>query len=105
MAQTAVGRLKRMIGVSEVLIPQIAQWITTGMVAKGKLLHAGVTAARAIVKERGGQKVVFGMKWLINRIKGGYVFGDVVAAYADEKRMPVVALAQYRGGVWGRPRS
>ena len=96
VAQTAVGKLKQMIEVSEVLAPQIAQWVTTGVVASGKIVHAGITAARAIVKDQAGKKVVFGMKWLINRIKGGYVFGDVVEAYADEKKMPLESLKQYR---------
>lgn len=96
VTHAAVAKLRRMVEVSAVLIPQIAQWVTTGVVAKGKIVHAGITAARAIVKERGGQKVVFGMKWLINRITGGYVFGEMVEAYADEKKMPLESLKQYR---------
>jgi hypothetical protein len=94
--QSAVVKLQRMVEVSEQLIPQIAQWVTTGVVAKGKILHAGITAARAIVKEKRGKKVAFGMTWLINRVKGGYVFGEMVEAYADEKKMPLESLKQYR---------
>ena len=96
VSQAAVAKLRRMVEVSAELIPQIAQWITTGVVAKGKLLHAGITSARAIVKEQAGRKVAFGMKWLINRITGGYVFGEMVEAYADERKMPVESLQQYR---------
>jgi hypothetical protein len=47
-------------------------------------------------QEPGGKKVEFGLKWLLNRIEGGYVFGTVVRAQADEKQMPLVALSQYR---------
>ena len=94
--QAAVEKLKQMEEVSATLLPQIAQWVTTGVVAKGKILHAGITEARAIVRNKAGKKVEFGLKWLINRITGGYVFGEVVAAQADEKKMPIVALKQYR---------
>lgn len=96
VAQAAVAKLGRLVEVSEEVIPQIAQWVTTGVVAKGKILHAGITSARAIVKEKSGEKVKFGMKWLINRITGGYVFGEMVEAYADEKKMPLESLEQYR---------
>jgi len=94
--QSAVAKLKQMATVTQVLIPQIVQWLATGVVASGKLLHAGITTARAIVKNKVGKKVEFGLKWLLNRIEGGYVFGTVVGAYADEKQMPLVALRQYR---------
>jgi hypothetical protein len=94
--KSAVAKLKQMATVSQVLLPQIVQWLATGVVASGKLLHAGITTARAIVKNKVGKKVEFGLKWLLNRIEGGYVFGTVVGAHADEKQMPLVALRQYR---------
>jgi rRNA-processing protein FCF1 len=94
--KSAVAKLKQMATVTQVLIPQIVQWLATGVVASGKLLHAGITTARAIVKNKVGKKVEFGLKWLLNRIEGGYVFGTVVGAHADEKQMPLIALRQYR---------
>jgi hypothetical protein len=94
--QSARAKLQQMVAVIQVLLPQIVQWLATGVVASGKLLHAGITTARAIVKNKVGKKVEFGLKWLLNRIDGGYVFGTVVAAHADEKQMPLEALRQYR---------
>jgi hypothetical protein len=94
--KSAIAKLTQMATVTQVLLPQIAQWLATGVVASGKLLHAGITTARAIVKNKVGKKVEFGLKWLLNRIEGGYVFGTVVGAHADEKQMPLVALSQYR---------
>ena len=94
--EAAVTTLKRIAEVSATLLPQIAQWVTTGVVAQAKILHAGITEARAIVRNKEGKKVEFGFKWLINRTGGGYVFGDVVAAHGDEKKMPLHALKQYR---------
>jgi hypothetical protein len=92
--QRVKAHLAAMAEVARVLLPQIRQWLTTGKVATEKILHAGLTAARAISKGQG--KVKFGMKWLINRLAGGYVFGERVAARADENQMPMEAERQYR---------
>jgi hypothetical protein len=88
------AKLNRLVEVSQELIPQIKSWLKTGRVATEKILHAGITAARAIVKGRG--KVKFGMKWLICRVRGGYLFGRRVEARADENKMPQEALMDHR---------
>ena len=36
------------------------------------------------------------MAYLISRLSGGYVFGERITANADEKQMPLKALAGYR---------
>jgi hypothetical protein len=92
--QGAAATLNRMGEVARTLLPQIKQWVKTGRVATEKILHPGITAARAITKGRG--KVKFGMKWLINRLSGGYLFGRRVEARADETKMPAEALKEYR---------
>jgi hypothetical protein len=92
--QRAAATLRRMVAVAHTLLPQIKQWLKTGKVATEKILHAGLTQARAITKGKG--KVKFGMKWLINRVKGGYLFGQRVAARADETQMPEEAVKAYR---------
>ncbi len=92
--QQAVSKLKRMVEVGRKLLPQIKQWLETGKVAAGKIIHAGLNTARAIVK--GGGRVKFGFKWRINRLTGGYLFGRRVAAQADENRQPAGALKDYR---------
>src|SRR5262245_47302778 len=94
--RSAVAKLQQLAAVTHILIPQIQQWLATGVVASGKLLHAGITTARAIVKNKVGKKVEFGLKWLMTRIEGGYVLGPVVPAHADERQMPLAALRQYR---------
>jgi hypothetical protein len=96
VTQSAVKKLERMVEVSAKLLPQILQWLQTGVVATGKILHAGITSARAIVKNKAGKRVEFGLKWLINRIEGGYVFGRVVEARADERSMPIEAIKDYQ---------
>jgi hypothetical protein len=92
--QRAAATLRQLVEVARTLLPQIQQWLQTGKVATEKILHAGIPAARAIPKGRGSVK--FGMKWLINRLAGGYLFGERVAARADENKMPEAALQAYR---------
>lgn len=92
----ALITLKTMHEVAKRLIPQIVQWITTGVVAKGKIVHAGLTQARAIVRNKAGKKVELGLPYLLSRLGGGYVFGTLIRGVVDESRMPLQALAGYR---------
>jgi len=92
----AITTRKTMHEVAKRLIPQIVQWITTGVVAKGKMVPVGVTQARALVRHKAGKEVECGLPYLLSRLGGGYVFGTVIRGVVDESKMPVQALAGYR---------
>jgi hypothetical protein len=94
--QNATATLASMHDVIKSLIGQIVQWVTTGVVAKDKIIHVGIPQARAIVRNKAGKKVEFGLAYLISRLGGGYLFGTRIEANADEKTMPLQALAGYR---------
>jgi hypothetical protein len=96
VTQSARATLGAMHEVAKRLIPQIVQWITTGVVAKGKIVHAGLLQARAIVRNKAGKKVEFGLPYLLSRLGGGYIFGAVIRGGVDESKMPLQALAGYR---------
>jgi hypothetical protein len=96
VTQHAITTLQTMHEVAKRLIPQIVQWLTTGVVAKGKILHAGVTQARALVRHKVGKEVEFGLPYLLNRLGGGYIFGTMIRGVVDESKMPLQALAGYR---------
>ena len=89
-------KLEVMKEVGEQLIPQIVEWMKTGIVAKGKIVHAGITEAKAIVRNKVGKKVEFGLKYLVNRIGGGYVFGSLVLGSVGETKMPGLSLSGYQ---------
>src|SRR4030095_14894451 len=78
VTQSATATLGTMHEVAKRLIPQIVQWITTEVVAKGKIVHAGLTQARALVRNKAGKKVEFGLPYLLSRLGGGYVFGTLI---------------------------
>jgi hypothetical protein len=94
--QSARSRLMAMHDVIKPLMVQIVQWMTTGVVAKNKIIHVGIPQARAIVRNKTGKKVEFGLAYLLSRLGGGYLFGTLIAANADEKQMPLKALSGYR---------
>jgi hypothetical protein len=96
VTQRAMATLGTMHEVARRLLPQIVQWITTGVVAKGKIVHAGLTQARALVRNKAGKAVEFGLPYLLSRIGGGYVFGTLIRGVVDESKMPLQALAGYR---------
>ncbi len=96
VTQSATATLAAMHEVAKRLIPQIVQWITTEVVAKGKIVHAGLTQARAMVRNKAGKKVEFGLPYLLSRLGGGYVFGTLIRGVVDESKMPVQALAGSR---------
>ena len=96
VTHNAITTLHTMHEVAKRLIPQIVQGITTGGVAKGKILHAGVTQGRAIVRHKAGKDVEFGLPYLLSRLGGGYVFGTVLRGGVEESQMPLQALATYR---------
>jgi hypothetical protein len=94
--QNARSRLVTMHEVIKPLMGQIVHWLTTGKVAANKIVHVGIPQARAIVRNKAGKKTEFGLAYLISRLGGGYVFGERITANADERQMPLKALAGYR---------
>jgi hypothetical protein len=96
VTHNAITTLTTMHEVARRLVPQIVQWSTTGVVAQGKIIHAGLTQARAIVRNKAGKKVEFGVPYLLNRLGGGDIFGTLIRGIVDESKMPLQALAGYR---------
>jgi hypothetical protein len=94
--QSARSRLMAMHEVIKPLMGQIVHWLTTGKVAANKIVHVGIPQARAIVRNKAGKQTEFGLAYLISRLGGGYLFGKRITANADERQMPLKALAGYR---------
>jgi hypothetical protein len=94
--QNARSRLVAMHEVIKPLMGQMVHWLTTGKVAANKIVHVGIPQARAIVRNKSGKKTEFGLAYLISRLGGGYLFGERITAHADERQMPLKALAGYR---------
>jgi len=94
--RAAIEKLKQMKEVATRLLPQIKHWLKTGKVAAGKILHAGITKAKAMVRNKVGKKVEFGLPYLINQIGGGFVFGQMLEKCPNESEMPLRSLQMYR---------
>ena len=96
ITKSACQQLSDMKRVIDTLIPQISYWLKTGYVAAGKILHPGITQAKAMVRNKAGKKVEFGLPYLINRLGGGYVFGKLLDKVPNETKMPLESLNGYR---------
>lgn len=55
------------------MMAQIANWIDSGKVVKGKIVSLFNTHFRAINRGKVGKQIEFGLKWGVNQIRGGYV--------------------------------
>lgn len=93
---SAVKKLQQMQEVATRLLPQIKYWMKTGKVASGKILRAGISKAKAIVRNKVGKKIEFGLPYLINQIGGGFVFGVMLESCPNEAEMPLQSLSSYR---------
>ena len=51
-----------------------------------------MTQAWALVRDKAGKQVEFGLPYLLSRLGGGYVFGTWIRGAVDESKMPLQAL-------------
>ena len=70
--------ITRITDVMERLLPQMRYFIETGFVASKKIIHLQMSELYAIVRGKAGKKVEFGIKWGVNRIRGGFVQGFLI---------------------------
>ncbi len=95
-ARSVSRTFDELLTVTRKLLPQVTYWLETGKVASGKILHVGFPQARAIVRNKLGKKVEFGLQYLISTIGGGYLFVRSIDVPTGEVHMPQLALADYR---------
>ncbi len=89
-------KLSQLQSFASTLFGQIRIWMETGKVAKGKLLHPELVEARSQPKKKPGKKVEFGFKWLVGRLRGGYLFGEMFFGSPGESQMPLLAIESYQ---------
>jgi hypothetical protein len=66
-------KLAEVNSVMKDLLPQIRHFLTTGFVARGKIIHLQMPELYSIKRGKAGKKVEFGLKWGINRMGGGFL--------------------------------
>jgi hypothetical protein len=82
----------------ERLLPQIKKWLKTGKVATGKIVNLFVPELYSIVRGKTGKAVEFGLKWGVERLKGGFVLARVAQARGDlhDSEYAVEAVKDHR---------
>lgn len=75
------------------MLSQIRHWMRTGFHRPGKIVSLWERQARAIVRNKAGRMVEFGRRWIITRLKSGYIIGkacEKLGSDADTGIMPEV---------------
>jgi hypothetical protein len=80
VAQRKVGQLHETI---KTLLPQIRYWVTTGFVAKGKIVNVHIPQLYSIVRGKVGKAVEFGLNWGIARLGGGFLRATRAASHTE----------------------
>jgi hypothetical protein len=75
------------------MLSQIRQWIKTGFHPKGKILSLWLTDARAITRNKAAKATEFGRRWIVTRLKQGYIIGAIckrLGSGSDTGLMPEI---------------
>jgi hypothetical protein len=98
LRRKASVELKRLTEVMETLIPQMKFFANTGFVAAKKIIHLNMSKLYAIVRGKAGKRVEFGLKWGVNRIKGGYASGFLVdnGKHVSDKKFCIEAIKEHK---------
>lgn len=70
----AANRLEPLLKTVTKLMPQVKYFIKHGKPTSNKIISLSHQEVRSIVRGKSGKKVEFGLKWLVNRLRGGYVW-------------------------------
>jgi len=94
LSSKAGKEIMRLSEVMETLLPQILHFLETGFVASKKIIHLQMNELYSIVRGKAGKRVEFGLKWGINRIKGGFLQGFLIngGEHRSDKRFCLDAI-------------
>lgn len=75
------------------MLSQIRHWHRTGFHRPGKFVSLWAKDARAITRNKAGKACEFGRRWIISRLKSGYIIGTVckrLGSGSDSTLMPEI---------------
>ena len=93
LGPAAVLKYQQSMDLYQKMLSQIRQWIRTGFHPDGKIVSLWLTDVRAISRNKAGKMTEFGRRWIITRLKKGYIIGTVckrLGSGSDTGLMPEV---------------
>lgn len=75
------------------MLSQIRHWHRTGFHRPGKFVSLWAKEARAITRNKAGKACEFGRRWIVSRLKRGYIIGTVckrLGSGSDSTLMPEI---------------
>jgi len=97
-----IDRFVNLSATMEDLMPQIAYFLKTGKVTRGKIISLFLEGIHSIVRGKSGKKVEFGLKWGINQIRGGYISLFLMSKVTGEADYAVQAV-KHHIALFGQP--
>lgn len=101
--KNALRRLLQLQDAFGKLAPQIDYYIKNRKVAKGKIISLFQPLLRSIVRGKSGKNVEFGIKWGINRIRGGYLWLFLMTGNAKGEGDYMVQSVKEHIALFGQP--
>ena len=75
MGSAARGQYEEELALYRKMLDQIKLWMRTGFHPSGKIISLWYQGARAITRGKAARAVEFGRRWIITRLKKGYIIG------------------------------
>ncbi len=77
MGEQSAEKYKEAMALYKKMLKQIEQWLNTGIHPAGKIVSLWLTDVRAITRNKAGKMTEFGRRWIVTRLKKGYIIGTV----------------------------
>lgn len=106
LGPAARAKVQEKLDLYRKMLSQIRIWMKTGFHPAGKIVSLWLTDVRAITREKVGKSTEFGRRWIITRLKQGYIIGTVckqLGAGSDTGLMPEI-LAHFEQTMGCAPR-
>jgi hypothetical protein len=102
--KTAWGKIQKLHGTMQTLLPQIRYWLRTGFVAKNKIVSLYIPEIYAIVRGKVGKPIEFGLNWGIERLRGGFLLATLARDKLElqDSRFAVRAVRDHKA-LFGKP--
>lgn len=98
------NRLPSLLGIFSKLAPQIRYFLKNGKPCKNKIISLDMPEARAIPRGKDGKECEFGFKWIVNRVRNGYIWLSVNAALGNANEFDCsVKAVQEHIALFGKP--
>lgn len=93
LGESSAAKYRGVLDFYRTMLSQIRYWQRTGFHRPGKFVSLWAKEARAITRNKAGKACEFGRRWIVSRLKSGYIIGTVckkLGSDSDARLMPEI---------------